>query len=309
MLRIANVQRVISGFLCDIVWQPFSSEQTLQYPDLMAMLNTIAAQVAKSNHGSSAGGRAETVWSALTMRALQSLQPTSPSASNSTSQRSATPDRAEKLVSDVLRVLGSLVDPDQETQLRNDLATLTHSAISTWSCAQTDELELTVCPTLDLANLAEWRSIFDDGNTTEIISSTRPRIFTLFPRITAKKFLLTVKTPTGPPGSWPELEDQKLCTLETCIHPGIGLRECSPLVTRGKDEEDQRRAKEDDTKKRIQEFAESLKKESWKPQSKRNELNSRSGSVVGLGIGSPTSPSAQWGSNLSIGRKHSWTSP
>jgi hypothetical protein len=29
LLRIAFAQRVISRFLCDIVWQPFSSQQTL----------------------------------------------------------------------------------------------------------------------------------------------------------------------------------------------------------------------------------------------------------------------------------------
>jgi hypothetical protein len=84
LLRIAHAQRGISGFLCDTVWPLFASEYAVQNPEVIETLAAISPQVAKSNHGKGAGGRAEIVWAAPTMRALQSLEPTSPSERNST---------------------------------------------------------------------------------------------------------------------------------------------------------------------------------------------------------------------------------
>lgn len=132
---------------------------------------------------------------------------------------------------------------------------------------------MSVCPTLSVTEQAVWRSKFDDGSVVEVVSSTRPRIFTLFPRVIAKEFLISVRPPNGPPGSWPESK-QEPRELETCIYPGTGLRECSSLVIKGKQEEDERQAKLEQVHKRIEEYAEQLRKE-------RNPQVRKIGRVVG----------------------------
>jgi hypothetical protein len=288
LLRMAHAQRVISGFLWNIVWQPFSSEETLQQPGFMAKLRATSREVARSSSGASDGGRAEAIWAALTMRALQSLSATSTVSRDSTSQGTQTPGRVEVLVSSVINVLRSLISPAQEAQFSNDLVKLAHSAVLTWDCAQTDELQITVWPTLDPANINEWRSFvfdpplppFEDGKTTNTISSTHPRIFTLFPRVTAKKFLLATKAAASPPGSWQEPE-QEPSAEETYIYPGLGLRDCSALVIRGKEEEEDRQVKEEQKKKHLKEIIEKEEKE-WEARNNRSGVHSRRSMVTSV---------------------------
>ena len=274
-LRIAHAQRVISGCLSDIIWQPFSSEQTQQHPELMALLDAISAEVANYHHGSTSGGRAETVWGVLTTRGLRSLKTTS------TPER---PNRAEKVAAEVLRILKPLITPEKESDLQSELVKLAQSAISIWDSAQSGDLRVQVCPALDPADFKEWRSKLDDERTTDITSTTHPRIFTLFPRITAKQFQLTTKLANSLPGGWPESERD---SWSTCIHPGIGLRECSALVIRGKQEVEEKRLEEEEEQRQLNEAIERVKRD----YRRSGSHSSRSGSVVGLG--SP-SLSAQW---------------
>lgn len=103
---------------------------------------------------------------------------------------------------------------------------------------------------------------------------------------------MSARPPDGPPDSWPESE-QEPRELETCIHPGTGLRECSSLVIKGKQEEDERQAEVEQEKKRIEEYKEKLRKER-KPPNKKRGPSSRRGSVVGL-VPGPAGPIAQWG--------------
>lgn len=302
-LRIAHAQRVISSSVHEIIWQPFSSEKTLPHPDFVSLLSEISTKLAKSSYSGSSGGHAANVWTALTMRVLQSLSPASPSPPTSTSKGTSPPptpppQRADKVVDAILSVLSPLVTPSQEPHLRNELLTLAHSAISVWNFAQTDELELIVCPTLGRENRNEWRSLFfdpplspssDDNDTkTDIISSTHPRIFPLFPRVTARKLSGNAKLSVGPPGSWPE-SDQEPRIIETCIHAGVGLPEWSTLVVKGKEEEEER-------KEYLEEVMENAK---LNARSRRNGGISRSGSMAGSVSGLP-SPIAQW---MSEGRK------
>lgn len=267
LLRIAHAQRVISSALCDIIWQPFSSEHTCQHPELIGSLGAIADQIAKSNYGSGAGERAETVWAALTMRALQSLKGGSSPRPNSTAKDTPVPSRVELVISGVLRVLKPLVNPAQLDRFRDEVANLARSAILIWNCAQTGELKLSVHLTLDLDNYVEWRSSYDDETSANTAFSTHPRIFTLFPRVISKEFLPSDKHASGPPGSWPELK-QEPRVLETCIHPGTGLLERSSVVIRGKQEEDERLREEEEKRKFFEQRMEMAKKE-WKPPGKR----------------------------------------
>lgn len=228
------------------------------------------------------------------MRALESLSLASSSSQTSTSQGSLPPPRrADKVADDVLHVLSSLVIPSQRAQLRRELLALADSAISVWRSAQTDELKIIVYPDLDHANRNEWRyqrldpqpSSSDRDPEAEIVSYTHLRIFTLFPRITAtQKLPRAAEPPAGPPGSWPQHQDEPRI-IETCIHPGAGLPEWSPLVVKGKDEENERQDY-------IREHMERVKQEANAMGSRRNGGHSRRESMVGSGS-VPQSPIAQ----------------
>jgi hypothetical protein len=164
--------------------------------------------------------------------------------------------------------------------------------------AETDKLNLTVCDTLDRANRTEWRSLdFDPlplasvsspsaGNDEEadIKSSTRPRIFILFPRVIAFEKPSGTDMEIGSlPGSWQQSEEEPH-PIETCIHTGTGLPEWSPLVVKGKEEEEER-----------ENFIRRLKQEANAWSSRRNGGHSRRQSTASLGSG-PPSPTAQWSS-------------
>jgi len=229
------------------------------------------------------------------MRALQSSSTASPPPSASTYQGPPLPSpplhRAEKVVDDVLSVLSPLVLSSQEPQFRKDILSLAHAAIYVWTSAQTDEFKIIVSPTLDRASRSEWRSqIFDpspssnDSTDQEIISSTYPRIFTLFPRVTARKIVAKTASPAGPPGSWPEPESEPP-TIEACIHAGTGLPECSALVLKGKSEKEER-------KDYLSQAMDRAKKE-LNAKNTRNGGHSRSGSMASSTAG-PPSPIAKW---------------
>ncbi|KAE9373701.1 hypothetical protein N431DRAFT_465980 [Stipitochalara longipes BDJ] len=287
-LRIARAQVIISSSLCDIVWQPFSSEKTVQDPDLASVLRDISAELAKANHGSTSGPRAAGIWRALTMRALQSLPPPLPSTESNLPPLS----RVDRVAHKVLSILSPLVAPSQEHQLRDDLHALANSAISLWSSAQTGRLQLIVSSSLDIAQRNEWRSlVFDPPSTDDVVSSTHPRIFTLFPRVTALKMPVPADAPASLPGSWPE-HNQEPHMIETVIHRGTGLPELSALVVKGKDEEEWR--KERIEQELIQNKLAALEKERQELEARggRN-AHSRTSSIVGSASG-PTSPTAQW---------------
>ncbi len=298
LLRLAHGQQVISGLLCDLVWQPFSSEKTFQQPDFAANLSTISMELEKSSPG---GRRAKGVWAALTMRALHSLSVASKASSDEKFPETPTSGRVEELVSKVFHQLKALVSPSQEAQFRSDLVALGHSAISAWSCAQTDELQITVCPTLEMSNANAWRShVFDpieDDTAMEIKSSAHPRILTLFPSVTAKKALPVAKVSAGPPGSWPE-PDGDTAWEEICIHPGSGLRECSTLVINGKAEEEERKAEEKRKEELLAAHRKEVEKEFKESQLARSQKigHGRRKSTADSSSG-PPSPTAQWRNN------------
>lgn len=241
-LRTAHTQRIISDALCQYIWKPLSSEFTLSHPGLNDLLSKIADGLDRSSHS----GRAVNVWTALTMRALQSLP-----AEASGPKESPHPalSRAESVISKVMSVLSPLVSSSQDQELRTKLLELANSAIDIWNEAQTGELKIIVSPFLERARREEWRSErFDpasppggyDEIQLDMMSRTHPRIFTLFPRVVAREVAGLANHHTDPPGSWSQKSDQGPRTIETNIHPGRGLPECSPLVVRGKEEQEER---------------------------------------------------------------------
>lgn len=103
-LRTAHAQRAISTAICQYIWKPLSSECTLLHPEFNSFLSKLPDEL----HKSSPGGRAARIWTALTMRALQSLLVDSllPHISESKERsQPARPTRAEHVVSKVFSVL------------------------------------------------------------------------------------------------------------------------------------------------------------------------------------------------------------
>lgn len=240
------------------------------------------------------GGRAANVWMALTTRALKSLPAESQSlpASEVTEspQRANRNGRVEKVVSKVFSILSPLVSPSQNEGLRRDLITLANQAIDVWDEAQTGELKITVNPLLEQQHREAWRSQrFDpapsstDYDKTKIDggTETRPRVFTLFPRVVANGVTSPTKADRGPPGGWPSESDQVNHKIEMCIHPGLGLPEWSPLVLRGKEEQEC-----------LQKLIEDARKEAHSAR-RRTSRHSRVDSTGSLASG-PSSPSSQW---------------
>ncbi|KAL5330685.1 hypothetical protein ACEPPN_000204 [Leptodophora sp. 'Broadleaf-Isolate-01'] len=234
-LCAAHAQRIISAAIYDDVWKPLRSELTFQIPEFGKLLAKISDALDKTDQHR----RSANVWTALTMRALQALDADAEAAISPVSQseqniRSPGCNRANSVVSKVIRVLGPLVSAPQFESLRTDLLTVVDSSIDVWNNAQAGGLRLTIDPFLDRAQREEWRSQrFDpvsplaDGLDLDSVSKTRPRVFILFPRIVARtqeKLLL---------GSCPQVEP-------IVIHPGKGLPEWSPLVMCGKHDQEER---------------------------------------------------------------------
>lgn len=160
------------------------------------------------------------------------------------------PTRAEHVISKVFSVLSPLISAAQTQNLRTELATLVSSALDAWCNCQTGEIEILVNPVLEGAHREEWRcqqfdpvapSLNRHETSFEIVSRTRPRIITLFPRVIARGVGDPAKSNVNLPGSWPQGSDYAPVTVETCIHPGSGLPQWSPLIVRGKDEEEERK--------------------------------------------------------------------
>ena len=226
------------------------------------------------------------------MRALHSLPTPLPQPPISTTLQGTQPlatNRADRVVEDVLQILLPLVNPLQEPQLRDDLLSLAHSAISVWALAQIDERKLIIYPTLDRTKHSEWHCpnfdpplSADNYKETDIISSTYPRIYTLFPYV-AVRTLSSIAIPSADvPGSWPQSE-QRAHTIETCIYAGRRLPKYSALVIKKKEKEE--------TKKRYLHKVIEKAKKKLDTRSRRNKKHSRNGSIVESV--SPLSPSTQ----------------
>jgi hypothetical protein len=245
-LRIAYAQRIISSALCTNIWQPFFSEKALSDPNSASLLDNIYKDLADSDHIGN-NGRAANVWKVLTMRSLQSSGPELPLSPTSRSQGSGShfPQRARLAVSEMVKKLLPLIGPNK-VQLEESLRNIAKSAVEVWDLAQTDTLMLTTCVDLNHSERNSWRSVRfdpvpdDEAGEMDIKSSTHPRIFTLFPRIVAQEWPLTTEPSLQMPGTF-SMPQQKLVPSEISIHQGSGLAECSALVVRGKDEEEERK--------------------------------------------------------------------
>jgi hypothetical protein len=262
-LCLAHAKRVISSQLQDIIWQPFSSEITLEDSNHIALLSLICEGLAKSTHEGRSGPRAARICTALVMRSLQS--------------QSTSTTRAERFTDKVMEVLKLLVKPDQHSNLRKDLLDLATSAVTLWNTAQTDVREIKVHDTLDPADFEEW---------DEDIPSSNNGVIVLFPRITVRDYSRIEGTrPVGPPGK--RVESHPAPSVEEIfIHHGEGLAEWSALVEEGEEEEEERKEKQEEKileeKKRILE--ENLKKlERPSLGGKRKMNHSRRESMIGVG--------------------------
>ncbi|KFY11403.1 hypothetical protein V492_04484 [Pseudogymnoascus sp. VKM F-4246] len=292
-LRIAHAQRVISDAVYSIAWQPFSSDITMADPKLSRFLREVGIAVGS--------GRSADVWRAVTMRALESMsvsntqsQHISPQASNAANN---VKNREDRLVEEVLSVLRPLLERSDLTQFEADLLQIAKQAILIWSSAQADERIFTVNPNLNEENKHDWETATldyvplstDGGNqVVGLMRQNATSVFTLFPIITATKKVQVQKADHGPPGSWPDQDQQQLLNTEVkLVHAGVGLPQESNIVQEGIAE------REEFKRMRLEH------EESWDhkwAQKIAEKGHSRKSSIAGT-ISGPSSPSATWGTN------------
>ncbi|KAF4627626.1 hypothetical protein G7Y89_g10528 [Cudoniella acicularis] len=275
-LRVAHAQRIISSALYTNIWQPFSCEKLTSSPTTAEILIEICTELAKSEHSGSKG-RAAIVWKVLTLRALQSIEPSNAAAPP---QGISQPSKREnQAVQAIHKKLSPLIARDQETKIQEALHRIAQSAVEVWTQAQTDELKLTAFLNLDLSKRSAWRSpqfyplksAGDKMSEADINPSTRPRVFTLFPRIIAHS--LSTKTDASVNiSSSVSKQQQEFAATEADIHQGVGLAESSDLVMNGKSEKEEGEAF-------VRLAAENAMKEIARG-GKRNSVRSRTGSMV-----------------------------
>ncbi|OBT99384.2 hypothetical protein VE01_02543 [Pseudogymnoascus verrucosus] len=292
-LRTAHAQRVISDAVYNTVWRHFSSDITSDDLRLSTFIEKMGSAVAKSD----GSGRSADVWRAVTVRTLESLSTTETRRQEGILQEAGTAKsfkcREDKLVNLVLSILGSLVDPPSLPQFKADLLDIARDAISVWTSAQSDERTFTINSTLNQENKRDWNvaaldydSLYADGGPQQVVES-KPftEVFTLFPIIIATKRVQAPKAATGPPGSWPEQDQQALGKEVTLIHNGLGLPQESEMVQRGIEEvEDKKRLRLELDELLVQEMAE------------KGRGHSRNNSTVVTASG-PSSPIQRWSEN------------
>jgi len=276
---MAHTRRIISYHLSTLVLKPFSSDTTFQYERRHAV--NLLDQATRGLERSSSDRRAAVIFKSLAIRGLRTssqLQTASPPTST----------RANAFIQAVKPILFLLAPQAQYGSLEDDLRTLAESAILLWDAAQNDEfLEISASLDLDPALREKWRSpLFDaDSNSADriVTSSTRPRVYTLFPSISTKVFAAGPELSVKIPGSFENSKaDPQI--QELIIHHGIGMCESSTLVVRGKEEQQ-------DIEEELKE--EKLRKEleaTQKALSERSKMKlQRNGSITSL-----PSPSAEW---------------
>lgn len=232
-LRAAHAQRIISAQLQDIIWQPFSSETTLQDPKYASLFRQISDGLVRRYRGN-CGLRAARLWKALTLRSLQYSELTSETSTPS-------PDRAQVFSDKVMTILSLLIKPSLHTSFRGSLLDLAKSAIDVWNIAQTDQCEVVVDLNIDLKSLDGWCEDIPEAQTGAIV---------LFPRITAVSYpRITGTRPAGPPGSWVDSDPEpEIHIEENHIYDGKGLGKWSPVIREGEEEEEERKEQEEEEK-------------------------------------------------------------
>ena len=235
------------------------------------------------------------------MRALESMSAANTQLQHSLSQTLGAmhtiKSREDKLVELVLSVLEPLVDKSNLPQFKADLLQIAKRAISVWTSAQADERTFTINPKLNQENKRDWKIAaldyvpqYADGGSQ--VSGSRRRnpmgVFTLFPIITTTKLIQVQKAGHGPPGSWPNQDQQQLLNAEVAlVHGGLGLPQESDIVQEGIAEREEfkkmRLAHEEEW---DQKFAQKIAEKG----------HSRNNSTVGI-ISGPPSPTATWSKN------------
>ena len=279
---MVHAQRVIATQLQQIVWQPFSSEITLQDPNSDSFFKTVVDGLMESR-GKRGGLRAARLWTALSMRSLQSRSPVTQSPSAS---KLLTSSRTKMFIDKVMAVLSLLVKPSLHTNLRNNFSDLAESAISIWNVAQIDERELVADLTLHVEGFDGW---------CEDTSASNQGIIVLFPRVIARSCSRAAdRRSVGPPGAWIDSEPTQ-SVQETCIYPGAGLAKWSALVLEGEVEEEGRkegedRKKREEKRKTLEDDLKKLDKAEKPLAGHRRGSHTKRGSTTG----SQSRPSAVW---------------
>ncbi|KAK0128484.1 hypothetical protein ONS95_000456 [Cadophora gregata] len=279
LLRTAHTERILSSTLSTLIFRPFSSDSTFQAERKNATNLLEEAALGLEHFGGNR--RAAAVLRSLALRGLRS--------SNQLQAVSAAPSsRTDAFLESVKPVLSLLIPQAQHAKLEDALRNLAKAAISLWDSVQNDEfLDIQASLDLDHSFRSEWSSaLFDpdyESNDRTVLSLTCPKIFTLFPNITAKAVATFPEPTVNVPGSF-ETSKVETQMQEICIHPGVGMCESSALFMKGKDEQEEL---EGEWKREV--LAKELEA-TEKARLERHKMKAqRHGSVTSL-----PSPSAEW---------------
>lgn len=272
-LRISHIQQTISLAFLKSIWQPFASRATFQDPAFCQRLALIADRLAAVPVIGGMSERASRVWSVLTTHALSHMEPDSRAETVAQSSSHA-PNLswANQVCGDILLEILPFADPLKANSLQGEILRITTSAIVLGAGIQSDQLQITMNPVLNPQKREEWRSqSLDPQNAETQIDGkveSRPRVFTLFPRITA--------VPSASSGTNSH--------EEICIHPGVGVPECASWVEAG-------RAEEEDRVRFLNEGMDELKKSANEKAKRRSSQSRRNSSAS---IAGPSSPTTLW---------------
>jgi len=139
-LRMKDVQHVISSHICEILWQPFCLHKTPSNKEVDKFLE------AASRSLSTVGGRSESAWRVLTLRAISDLY----------GSASAGSSQASSAVSRILKTLRPLTDPSECLELEKDLFSIINDSIILWQSARKNEPNLVIEETPGIDDKGKW---------------------------------------------------------------------------------------------------------------------------------------------------------
>jgi hypothetical protein len=250
-LRTSDIEHVILKCICEVAWQPFSSEIVSDCKNARTLLGQVSDQLSKMS------GDVESTWRTLTLRGLDKLDASS----------SDTPVNA--IIAEVYRTLEPLGPANLDMQ-REQLAVIARDAVDLWKNTERDRCRVVIETKPNKEDTTGWASACVIESSLDIPHHDEKDLedILLFPKVRRIE----------PDGS-----------NSTTLIPGRAVFADSPTLARGiaerntiqDDIQDARdRKAEDERLRQLQEELQELKRMNSSPR--KPSRHSRNTSVVSL---------------------------
>ena len=144
-----NIQHIISKHISQTFWQSFPLHGiTRNHEEISTFLTSISSSL------SSTGGRSESIWRNLTLRAISSLQHQQSSSTEKTSQMTTT----TIAVRQITKTLAPLTLPTHSPDLEKDLQTLITESLSLWLSARQNASNIIISSIPSLDDPKTWHA-------------------------------------------------------------------------------------------------------------------------------------------------------